>query len=103
MTHSGLDPRDQELIAAFIDQRMSPVDRQAFMQRLDEEGDLYEVFVETVRFRDQEAGRPATVVEHPAMRRQWGRLAALAAVLIVLRSMFAALLVYHIATTRRGA
>ena len=37
MTHSGLDPRDQELIAAFIDGRMSEEDRRSFMQRLDEE------------------------------------------------------------------
>ena len=83
MTDSGPDPRDQELIAAFIDRRMSPEDRQAFMRRLDEEEALYEVFVETVRYRDQESGRPATVVEHPAARRQWSRLAAIAAVLAV--------------------
>lgn len=83
MTNSDLDPQDQEMIAAFIDRRMSAEDRQAFMKRLDEEEALYEVFVETVRFRDQEAGRPATVIAHPASRRKWGRLAAVAALIAV--------------------
>ena len=83
MTNSGLDPQDQELIAAFIDRRMLAEDRQAFMRRLNEEEALYEVFVETVRFRDQEVGRPATVIEHPASRPQWGRLAAVAALIVV--------------------
>ena len=83
MTDSGPDPRDQELIAAFIDRRMSLEERQAFMRRLDDEEALYEVFVETVRFRDQESARSAAVVVHPAARRQWSRLAAIAAVLAV--------------------
>ncbi len=83
MTNGGLEPRDQELIAAFIDRRLSAEDRRAFMKRLDEEEALYEVFVETVRFRDQEVGRPATVIAHPAGRRRWSRLAAVAAVLAI--------------------
>ena len=82
MTNGGLDTRDQELIAAFIDGRMPEEERRAFMRRLDEEEGLYEVFVETVRFRDRQSGRPATVVEHPASRR-WSRLAAIAALVAV--------------------
>ena len=79
MTETGLSPRDQELIAAFIDRRLSAEDRRAFMQRLDAEEDLYEVFVETVRYRDRQSGRPAQVIDHPAGGRRWGRLAAVAA------------------------
>lgn len=82
-TSSGLDARDQEMIAAFIDRRLSAEDRRAFMARIAEDEALYEVFVETVRFRDQQAGGPATVVEHPASRRRWGRPAAIAALLAV--------------------
>ena len=78
-TNSGVDPRDQERIAAFIDQRLSAEDRQEFLKRLDEEQELYEVFVETVRYRDQKTGRPAEVVEYPTGRRRWGRIAAVAA------------------------
>ncbi|MFQ5349452.1 MAG: hypothetical protein ACE5EG_03295 [Thermoanaerobaculia bacterium] len=80
MTSSGLDPHDQEMIAAFIERRLSEEERRAFMKRLDDEEALYEVFVETVRYRDQEAGGPATVIEHPASRRRWGRPATVAAV-----------------------
>ena len=83
MTNSGLDSRDQQLIAAFIDRRMSAEERQVFMKRLDEEDDLYEVFTETVRCRDQQSGRPAEVVEHPAARRRWGRIAAAASLVAV--------------------
>ena len=79
MTSTDVSPRDQELIAAFIDRRLSAEERQAFMRRLDAEEALYEVFVETVRYRDQESGRPAEVVDHPAARRRWGRWAAAAA------------------------
>ena len=83
MTDSGLEPRDLELIAAFIDRRLSEEERRAFQERLDNEEALYEVFTETVRYRDQRAAGPAVVVEHPASRRQWGRLAAVAALLAV--------------------
>ena len=83
MTNGGLEPRDQELIAAFIDGRMEEEERRAFMKRLDEEEALYEVFVESVRYRDQQAGGAATVIEHPSSRRRWSRLAAIAAVVAV--------------------
>lgn len=79
----SLEPRDQELIAAFIDQRLSPEDRTAFMRRLDENEALYEVFAETVRFRDQQAGRPAKVLRHPRSRARWLMPAVAAAVLVV--------------------
>lgn len=79
MTDTGLSPHDQEMIAAFIDRRLSPEERQGFMERLDSEEELYEVFVETVRYRDRRTGRPATVIEHPAGRRRWARAAAVAA------------------------
>lgn len=59
MPNSVVDPLDQELLAAFIDRRMSEVDRRAFMKRLDQEEALYEVFTETVRYRDQEPDRRA--------------------------------------------
>jgi hypothetical protein len=56
MPNSGLEPRDQELIAAFIDRRMPAEERRAFIERLDREEALYEVFVETVRSREQRTG-----------------------------------------------
>lgn len=75
----GLSPADVELIAAFIDRRLLGEERRAFLERLDRDEALYEVFVETVRYRDQAAGAPAEVVEHPASGRRWGRLGAVAA------------------------
>lgn len=81
MTKRNLAPSDAELIAAFIDKKLSGEERQAFMERLDKEEALYEVFVETVRFRDQESGRGAEVVEHLAGRRRWFVPAAAAALL----------------------
>ena len=79
----GLQPEDQELIAAFIDQRLSAEERRACMERLDRDEALYEVFVETVRFHDQQAGRPATVIAHPRGRSRWRAPAAVAAVVVV--------------------
>ena len=55
MTPSGPTPKDLETIAAFIDQRLSPEEREEFMRRLDAEEALYEVFVETVRYREEAA------------------------------------------------
>ncbi len=95
---AGLDLRDQELIAAFIDQRLSPEERAAFMRRLDEDEALYEVFAETVRFHDQEAGRPATVIAYPWGRARWWVPAAVAAVLVV--ALAAALLLRGLAGQR---
>ena len=83
MTDSGLEPRDLELIAAFIDRRLSEEERRTFQERLDSEEALYEVFTETVRYRDQRAAGPAVVIEHPARRSRWGRLAAVAALVAV--------------------
>ena len=80
---AGLDLRDQELIAAFIDQRLSEEEREAFMQRLDEDEELYEVFAETVRLHDQEADRPATVIAHPRSRARWPVPVVVAAVLVL--------------------
>lgn len=79
----SLDPRDQELIAAFIDKRLSAEERTVFMRRLDEDEALYEVFSETVRFQDQQTGRPATVLGHPRNRARWLVPAVAAAVLAV--------------------
>lgn len=79
----GLDLQDQELIAAFIDQRLSAEERAAFIRRLDEDEALYEVFAETVRFHDQQAGRPAKVIAHPSARPRWLGPAVAAAVLVL--------------------
>ncbi len=79
--NSGLSSQDLERIAAFIDRRLSPEERREFMARLDAEEQLYEVFVETVRYRDQRTGRPAEVIDHPAGRWRWRQLAAVAALL----------------------
>ena len=82
MTPSGLPPKDLETIAAFIDQRLPPEERAEFLERLDREEDLYEVFVEIVRFRDEEMaegieGNPedgdgAEIIAHRAGR-NWSR------------------------------
>lgn len=81
MTPRDLQPQDAELIAAFIDRRLPEKERQAFMERLDSDEALYEVFVETVRCRDELAGKPAEIIGHPSSRRAWGRYAAIAALL----------------------
>ena len=54
MTSNGPPLKDLETIAAFIDRRLPPEERAEFLERLDREEALYEVFVETVRFRDEE-------------------------------------------------
>lgn len=54
MTDPKLAPSDLELLAAFIDQRLSGAERRAFLERLEVDERLYEVFVETVRTRDEE-------------------------------------------------
>lgn len=82
MTTRDLAPEDAELIAAFIDRRLSEKERRAFMGRLDTEEALYEVFVETVRYRDQGSDEPGEVVEHPSARGPLGRFAAIAALLV---------------------
>ena len=84
MTTNGLTPGDAELIAAFLDKRLSETERQSFLERLDNEEALYEVFVETVRYREEEArSSTATVVEHPAARERsrWLIPSSVAAVL----------------------
>lgn len=68
MTSNGLARDDVETIAAFLDRRLSEVERQAFLERLDRDQALYEVFVETVRYREQEEATIAPVVEHPSAR-----------------------------------
>ena len=57
MTTSNLAPKDAELIAAFVDRRLPKEERQAFMERLDSDEALYEVFVETVRYCDEATGK----------------------------------------------
>ena len=79
----GVSGRDLETIAAFIDRRLSAEERRAFMRRLDTEEELYEVFVETVRYRDQSAAGQAEVAEHPSSSRRWPLLAAAAAIVVV--------------------
>ena len=59
MTSNGPPPKDLETIAAFIDRRLPPEERAEFLERLDREEALYEVFVETVRFRDEEVADDA--------------------------------------------
>lgn len=69
MTDKGLEPADVEMIAAFLDRRLSERERLEFMERLDRDPALYEVFVETVRYRESGAGGGARVIEHPAAGR----------------------------------
>lgn len=64
MKDRGLEPGDAEMIAAFLDRRLSDRERRDFMERLDRDEALYELFVETVRHREGSAG--ARVLEHPA-------------------------------------
>lgn len=85
MSDTSLSPSDSETIAAFLDQRLSEEERRAFIERLDREPALYEVFVETVRYREsQEAGAGAEVVEHPSRRGgSWMIPGAVAAMLAI--------------------
>lgn len=64
---SQLAPEDLKLIAAFIDRRLSEEERKTFLERVDADEALYEVFVETVRSREemaQETAEGGEVVEH---------------------------------------
>lgn len=90
MTPTGPLPEDLETIAAFIDHRLAPAERRAFLERLDREVELYEVFVETVRCRDEDA-EPGEeeeedeeeAVVRPAAWKKWALPAAAAAALAV--------------------
>ncbi|MFQ5525917.1 MAG: hypothetical protein ACE5GX_06600 [Thermoanaerobaculia bacterium] len=85
MTPSDPATADAELIAAFIDGRLPEDEREAFLQRLDEEPALYEVFAETVRCRDELAASSAEVVEHPRSRQSsYWRVAIAAGLVLVI-------------------
>ena len=90
-----LQDSDFEELAAFIDGRLSGERKARMEQRLLFDEDLYEVFLETVRFREQDGGA-ASVTPHPRafaatdaadkrprFRRWWGPAAALAAAAVV--------------------
>ena len=84
MTDSGLRPVDAEQIAAFVDRRLPEEERQAFLERLDQDEAFYQVFVDTVRFREQAEEKTGTVIDHPVVRwvqRRWAVPGALAALL----------------------
>ncbi len=57
MIDRGIEPGDSELIAAFLDGRLSNSERREFLERLDRDEALYEVFAETVRYRQNHGGR----------------------------------------------
>lgn len=82
-SENSLEPRDLEAIAAFLDGRLSGSDRERFLERLDREAALYEIFVEAVRHRDESAAKKAEVVRHPAARKAPTGLWWIAAVLVV--------------------
>ena len=84
MTDNGPRPVDAELIAAFVDRRLPEEERQALLERLDQDEAFYQVFVDTVRFREQAEDKTGTVIDHPVVRwvqRRWAVPAALAALL----------------------
>jgi hypothetical protein len=87
MTQIGLPPGDIEKIAAFLDHRLPEEERREFLDRLDSDEALYEVFVETVRYREESAAHSAdassNVVEHPSSKdwSRWMGPAAIAAML----------------------
>jgi hypothetical protein len=87
MTQTGLPPGDLEKIAAFLDHRLPEEERREFLDRLDSDEALYEVFVETVRYREEasraSSNAPTNVVEHPSSKdwTRWMGPAAIAAML----------------------
>lgn len=83
MTDRDLIMEDAELIAAYLDRQLSAEEQGAFLQRLDAEAALYETFVDTVRFRDEQQRGPAPVVEPSRSRLLWALPAAVAALLAV--------------------
>lgn len=80
------DALDLELLAAYLDGRLSPEDRAAVEQRLATDDDAFELFAEAARLH--ESSEPAgAVVAFPARtgrRRIWTLVAAAAAVLLAL-------------------
>jgi hypothetical protein len=68
MTDTGLTAGDAETIAALLDRRLSRSERRQLMERLDREPALYEVFVETVRYRQSKADGRAYVASYPSSR-----------------------------------
>lgn len=80
---NSLEPRDLEAIAALLDGRLSGSERERFLERLDQEAALYEVFVEAVRHREESTAKKAAVVRHPAGRRARTGLWWIAAVLVM--------------------
>lgn len=82
MTARDLTSEDTEQIAAYLDQTMSQSEREAFARRLDVEEALYEVFVDTVRFREQ-ASLSTKVVKHPRAQRSFRRFSGIAAILLL--------------------
>lgn len=84
MIDRGLNPGDSEMIATFLDGRLSESERREFMERLDRDEALYEVFVESVRYREARGGEGARVVEHPAANRwRYAIPASIAALLAI--------------------
>ena len=72
MTDTGLTPGDSELIAAFLDRQLTSDERRDFLERLDREPALYDVFVETVRYRDSLVAEVAApVARHPSSGASW--------------------------------
>ncbi len=77
---SRLSTKDLELIAAFIDRRLSTGERAAFLERLDAEPALYEVFVDTVRSQETASTEVGEIRRAPT-RRPWTGPASIAALL----------------------
>ncbi len=85
MSDRELEPGDSEMIAALLDRQLSDPQRRDLLERLDRDEALYEVFVETVRYRESGAGEGARVIEHPAAagRSRWILPGSVAALLVV--------------------
>ncbi len=83
MSEVQLTPGDLETLAAFLDRRLTLSERQEFMGRLDREPELYEVFVDTVRYRESQMLGTAEVETISSGKTSWVIPATVAALLAV--------------------
>jgi len=82
-----LDERDLEQIAALLDGRLEGAARQQALDRLDQNEQAYQIYVESARFLDwqqeQEPAAPTGEVLFSAPRSRWRWLAAVAALALL--------------------
>lgn len=80
---------DPEVLAAFIDGRLSADERRRVVVHLDACADCYEVFGETVRFQGEEEPRGRVVGAGRFQRRRWVWAAVAAAAAVILAILVA--------------